>query len=360
MQRAQGFAQQGNRVVWTSGLTSTNLVQESWPFATVTVYLTGTTTLAVIYADNLLPPTPQANPFTANEDGYWWFYAPNGRYDVMLEWEGLSWTISDLPIIDTGINFRGIITDTSQLPMTGNGVGDAFWDSTTGTLWVWDGVQWENAGSFMGPQGATGPQGAAGSSGPTGPQGPQGPPGHSTTIRGSVPDPSQLPPSANEGDAYIDDSTGDLWVWNGSSWQNVGEIMGPPGPIGPTGPGGPTGSQGPQGIQGPQGPQGIQGPQGPPGSAGTGVSNGGPVTGQRAFNVSYVNNTGSALMVTVSAQLSSSATVAATVNGTLVAELWNTPLEYMIAALSFWVLPGQTYNVEGAGGPILQVWSEWW
>lgn len=357
MQRAQGFAQQGSRLVWTAGLSSANVVQESWPFATVGVYLTGTATLAFIYRDNLLPPTPLANPFTSNQDGYWWFYAANGRYDVMLTWEGLSWTISDLPLTDAGINFRGIITDVSQLPMTGNGVGDAFWDSTTGTLWVWDGTQWENAGSFMGPQGATGPQGAQGPAGPTGPQGPQGPPGVSTIIRGSVPNSSYLPPSASVGDAYIDDSNGDLWVWTGTGWQNVGEIMGPQGPTGATGPAGPTGPEGPQGIPGPQGPPG---PQGSPGPSGSGITAGGVVTSQRAFNVPYVNNTGSALMVTVSAELASSATVAASVNGTLVAEIWNTPAEYNICALSFWVLPGQTYECQAAGGPILQVWSEWW
>jgi hypothetical protein len=48
----------------------------------VTVYLTGTTTLAPnIYSDNL--NTPLANPFQANlTTGLWSFYAPNGRYDV--------------------------------------------------------------------------------------------------------------------------------------------------------------------------------------------------------------------------------------------------------------------------------------
>ena len=73
MERAQGFAQQGARVVWTAGVSSTTLVQETAPYATITVYITGTTTLATIYSDNQVPPTHMGNPFTANADGYWFF-----------------------------------------------------------------------------------------------------------------------------------------------------------------------------------------------------------------------------------------------------------------------------------------------
>lgn len=42
-------------------------------------------TLATLYADTLDPPTPLANPFTADpNDGYFDFYAANGHYDVQL------------------------------------------------------------------------------------------------------------------------------------------------------------------------------------------------------------------------------------------------------------------------------------
>lgn len=102
MNRAQGFAEQGAQVVWTAGIASTTVVQASAPYATIRVYLTGTTTLATIFSDNQVPPTPMANPFQANQFGYWFFYAPDGRYDVMIvaEAEGWTWTIGDVYLQD--------------------------------------------------------------------------------------------------------------------------------------------------------------------------------------------------------------------------------------------------------------------
>lgn len=52
------------------------------PAATINVYYAGTVVAATIYSDNLVPPTVRANPFTADADGYFYFYAPDGRYDV--------------------------------------------------------------------------------------------------------------------------------------------------------------------------------------------------------------------------------------------------------------------------------------
>ena len=104
MQRIQGFAEQGNQSVFTAGHESSNVVQGSFPYATVTVFLTGTTVLATLYADNQSTPTPLANPFTANENGYWYFYVANGRYDVRLSGTGLvcPWTIGDILANDPG------------------------------------------------------------------------------------------------------------------------------------------------------------------------------------------------------------------------------------------------------------------
>lgn len=102
MERAQGFAMQGARVVWTHGLSSQTVVQETAPLATITVYITGTTTLATLYSDNQVPPTHMANPFTANYNGYWFFYAQDGRYDVMIECPEWTWTIGDLLLQDPG------------------------------------------------------------------------------------------------------------------------------------------------------------------------------------------------------------------------------------------------------------------
>lgn len=52
------------------------------PSATVEVFAAGTQNLATIFSDNLSPATPKANPFLADANGYWFFYAAVGRYDV--------------------------------------------------------------------------------------------------------------------------------------------------------------------------------------------------------------------------------------------------------------------------------------
>jgi hypothetical protein len=66
-----------------------------------------------------------------------------------------------------------------------------------------------------------------------------------------------LPATGNvENDAYIVESDGDLYVWDGTVWDNVGQIVGPTGPTGDIGPTGPTGDIGPTGPTGATGPQG--------------------------------------------------------------------------------------------------------
>lgn len=85
----QKFCEGGNQVVITQGLNSTTKVQKSYPQCTVTVYLTGTTTPAAIFSDNLSIPTPLANPFTANVDGSFGFYvSPAACYDVVTSGAG--------------------------------------------------------------------------------------------------------------------------------------------------------------------------------------------------------------------------------------------------------------------------------
>lgn len=177
-----------------------------------------------------------------------------------------------------------------------------------------------------GAPGATGPTGPAGSTGAAGPQGAAGADGTSINILGTVANCAALPNAgANvNGDLYILDAddavcsgvAGDGFVWDGTTWLNIGPLRGPRGiqgidglqgaqgsigatgatgndgndgsdggegakgdqgergPIGPIGPQGiigPTGLQGPVGGQGPRGEQGIKGDTGPIGPAG-GVS----------------------------------------------------------------------------------------
>lgn len=75
----RGWCEQGAKHVITSGLTSTTTVQLSSGSCQVTVYVTGGG-LATLYADN--NGTVKANPFTADTNGQWIFFADNGTYDV--------------------------------------------------------------------------------------------------------------------------------------------------------------------------------------------------------------------------------------------------------------------------------------
>ena len=145
--------------------------------------------------------------------------------------------------------------------------------------------------------GPVGPQGAQGIPGPAGPQ---GLPGTGFVIKGTVPTEDALPiaPAPLYMDGWVTEDTDHLWVWNGSTWVDCGDLSGPPGPtgaqgntgetgiegpIGPEGPGGPIGHEGPQGPQGLQGEIGYQGPIGPQGAAGLGVNFKGTVANSGAL-----------------------------------------------------------------------------
>jgi hypothetical protein len=73
------------------------------PSATLTVYATRTNNLASLYAANDTGQT-KANPFTAGTDGYGFFYAANGRYDLVVSGGGIvtPYTLADLVLYDSG------------------------------------------------------------------------------------------------------------------------------------------------------------------------------------------------------------------------------------------------------------------
>lgn len=83
-----GFCDLGGAQAETSGLNSTNYLQGIIPSCVVTVYLTGTQTLATLYAN--AGGTPLSNPFTASAagsvaPGQWLFWAAtNAGLDVTM------------------------------------------------------------------------------------------------------------------------------------------------------------------------------------------------------------------------------------------------------------------------------------
>lgn len=99
-QRAFGYCEDGGQATVTNGIYSSGTVslfggnvaaftgvQASYPACTVTVYIAGTTAPAVIYSDSA--GTSLTNPFTAANDGYWFFYADDGKYDVRFSGGGI-------------------------------------------------------------------------------------------------------------------------------------------------------------------------------------------------------------------------------------------------------------------------------
>lgn len=129
------------------------------------------------------------------------------------------------------IQVRGSVATASALPTSGMNIGDIWIAQDTGSGFEWNGSSWVNIGQMRGV---------------AGPPGPVGPAGPSLNMKGSVASSADLPTTGNNvNDAYITTDTGDLWVWTGSTWQNVGPITGPQGPAGPPGA---TGAQGTNGA----------------------------------------------------------------------------------------------------------------
>lgn len=118
----------------------------------------------------------------------------------------------------------------------------------------------------QGPKGDQGPQGLKGDQGDVGPKGETGAP---LSIKGSFPTLDELQeqhPTGQLGDAYMVGTH--LYSWNGSAWQDVGDIKGPKGDKGDQGVQGEKGATGAAGAQGPKGEVGATGPTGPTGAAG--------------------------------------------------------------------------------------------
>jgi hypothetical protein len=155
-----------------------------------------------------------------------------------------------------GLRVLDPVSDFASLPLTGNADGDARYEIDNGMMWVWyaddlnqtNGTNWHPLGDVRGPAGA------------------------GVSIKGSVATQADLPNLGNApGDGLIAQDTGHLWVWDGTAWNDSGNIRGPVGPQGPqgaVGPAGPQGLKGDRGVQGLVGPQGNVGPQGPIGPGG--------------------------------------------------------------------------------------------
>lgn len=168
---------------------------------------------------------------------------------------------------DQGYSFRtcnsalsasASVPKTNIAPSAGLQVGDKLVD-TTGAIWEVANVEAEtvtvgaaSVGTLKGPQGDKGEPGEKGEDG-TG-----------VNIKGSVETSSALPPTGEEGDAYVVQETGNLWIWDTDSSAFID-----------------TGAQ----IKGPKGDTGAKGD---PGDAAT-VTVGSVTTGEPGTNATVVN-----------------------------------------------------------------------
>ena len=113
----RGYAERGGCKVLSSVTGSSVKAQCSYPGATVTVYETGTLTLATLTSSSDCT-TPKSNPFTANSVGYYDFCTAVGTYDLRFSGSGIAvpWTYTlvandpapqVLPVTDTTALVKG-------------------------------------------------------------------------------------------------------------------------------------------------------------------------------------------------------------------------------------------------------------
>lgn len=112
-------------------------------------------------------------------------------------------------------------------------VGSFWYDTDTGFLYVYisdelSGYNWVTAAGEIGPVGATGSQ------------------GYSYQFSGVISSSASLPISATAGISYIDELSGNLWVYNSnfSNWVNGGLVRGSSGTSGTSGSAGTSGTSG--------------------------------------------------------------------------------------------------------------------
>ena len=134
--------------------------------------------------------------------------------------------------------------------------GDSYLVGTS--IYWYDGEEWQDAGSFQGPQGEKGEKGEKGDVGIQGPQGEKG----ETGAQG------QQGPTGPRGENGPQGPKGDPFTYDDFTEEQLESLTGPQGPQGNPGPRGESGPRGPQGIPGPQGERGATGATGPRGYTG--------------------------------------------------------------------------------------------
>lgn len=133
-----------------------------------------------------------------------------------------------------------------------------------------------------GDKGDPGDPGAKGDKGDKGDPGEKGADGTGVSILGTKDSVEALPATGNtKGDAYL--VAGSMYVWDGDSWENVGNIQGPKGDKGE------KGDKGDAGTAGTPGAKGDKGDTGPAGAQGITIAAGAP-TGTGVAGTGYIDS----------------------------------------------------------------------
>jgi hypothetical protein len=191
---------------------------------------------------------PAANiTYSLGDATHWWKDLYVGSNTIYIGGKPLTANIQNNTITYNN-QIIGGTTYTKQSTAPSNPkVGDQWYDTDYDVLYEY--IQDSTHSTWVD---ITGPFGVAGIQGNIGPQGPAGSNGTSVTIIGSASTYSSLPSWGNltAGNGFILQDSGNLAVYDGSAFHDVGTIRGPKGD---------TGAQGIQGIQGNTGPQGANG-----------------------------------------------------------------------------------------------------
>ncbi|WAC42515.1 hypothetical protein [Pedobacter sp. SL55] len=102
--------------------------------------------------------------------------------------------------------------------------GDTYIDVTNGDVYTYNGTTWNVTGNIKGATGAAGPQGATGANGADG-----------KSVTGGAGTPGATGATGTSGDSYIDVTNGDVYTYNGTTWNVTGNIKGATGVAGATG-----------------------------------------------------------------------------------------------------------------------------
>lgn len=161
----------------------------------------------------------------------------------------------------TGITILGSLPNAAALPETGDAIGDAYLIGKS--MYVWQGELWQEQGQ----EGLRGPIGPIGNTGPEGKnayetikeanpevdtiekyvefiRGEKGDTAVSFVADGTLATPAELPGTGVDNHGYLvgnDVDDYDFYVWVDGAWVNLGNGVGPAGPVGNDGPVGPAG-----------------------------------------------------------------------------------------------------------------------